>query len=1255
MASSSKTLTEADWLPHKHYISLMIHGENLANTHILRRLEPLGLKANKNQLENQLKKWNMRRKLPKGQSKAAWQCIGHRVSKRRKQGKESKVIINGRVYDAQDVAKEVSRNQLSVLEKVWQGPTSPKSPEGMIISVCSPNPLELEVSWPQRLPWFKFQRRFTISIPSNVTDLTQSVNDLLGLLTRHSIKWSTQNAVYRDDRSSSSTMSQLVSGLQYVMPEAYTGESLSRAQSIIQGSNGQRLEQLVMVVLFQLSNDLHSDELIDIWPTILGLFRSSGLMESPLQLNGTPDFTMMAVAEKLYRIAFRAAFHPDTRQSDSTKSGTRKLIKWLLSSGQDPNVLVLIGKYAFGTSLHAAVLYQEADLALALLDKGANPNLIKTRTDTYMYRPRRTSPLLVAIDSDDYAQRAGLIEALLRKGADPNLFDTKTGPCPLRAAICRHDFFTVRLLLAHGARISEWPVFFYDEVIEWCSERDYEGMDWVNPEEPIKCFAENQSVLGCAAGICPETVAWSMVQILLEHLKKHMRSYEVADAIPVESLLIAAARGYNTVLALFLDQGILINAVNNYDYSPLHAAAFWGRVDSCRMLLERGALAEPPISRLWTPLQLAAFGCHSQVVQLLHQWGAKINLELLQMSGSLPSLLSELHLFHPENFPHTSTIGAAEHNAKATYRYLIANGATIPRWMAYHIISDRKNFELASFLLENGQDPNERERGRETLLQASLALDGDDNETTRLLRGRVASDLLDRGAILVGGEAVQAIILGNWELVERILRQDHDGIARKHPEITMVHAALLSRDQDIIRKVLDLNPGVYDSRALCVATLLACENNNGTMHIVAQLLSDRALYKMPDDEETLAVGIASWYENIPLLKLLLERFPPRPGGVPQPGKFDLLVTDPTIVCAFKPIGFKPTDTYAYASPLSFTLKSPKARRLLLDHGCKADWWSLALVEELLPRYERLVGFCIISKAVKYGNFEIVKSLIEAGEDVNGYTIDAERPLHTAVRKGNSSIINLLLDYNADVNCPASSFGNKRTALQIACEAGYLSVAQRLISLGARIDEVTEHWLASTALESAAKNGRIDMIQLLLSSGASTTGRWRQHYLQAIALAERNGHQAAAKILRLHREWTTDDEQLYSTIPDPKPLSHWNENRSVYDAYLRVRSTEIGKGKIEEVSDSDCEKQMTDTELIDRDGDEQMANIVDEGTGDVEDMEQAMDTSGGFSGPSFNMGFGNGIAFGDSMDLDDWPHTVDLGSSDFGNVGDGNGV
>lgn len=67
----------------------------------------------------------------------------------------------------------------------------------------------------------------------------------------------------------------------------------------------------------------------------------------------------------------------------------------------------------------------------------------------------------------------------------------------------------------------------------------------------------------------------------------------------------------------------------------------------------------------------------------------------------------------------------------------------------------------------------------------------------------------------------------------------------------------------------------------------------------------------------------------------------------------------------------------------------------------------------------------------------------------------------------------------------------------------------------------------TALEAAGEYGRIDMIQFLLAAptAPTTTGPGQLQYLRAVKRAERQGHVAAAQLLRSHRAWNEEDYRI----------------------------------------------------------------------------------------------------------------------------------
>ncbi|KAF6808778.1 hypothetical protein CSOJ01_07349 [Colletotrichum sojae] len=144
---------------------------------IRRRLEEDGFPVTKAQLEYKLKIWEFRKKAPKKSGEALWQYVGHRVTKRKQKGKESDVMLNRQLIGPSKLAKEVNRHQLTSVARFnpceyyacpwfWQhvhstdsvkAAASPKTPQGLDISICTPAAIPMKFSWPETLPWLLFQ------------------------------------------------------------------------------------------------------------------------------------------------------------------------------------------------------------------------------------------------------------------------------------------------------------------------------------------------------------------------------------------------------------------------------------------------------------------------------------------------------------------------------------------------------------------------------------------------------------------------------------------------------------------------------------------------------------------------------------------------------------------------------------------------------------------------------------------------------------------------------------------------------------------------------------------------------------------------------------------------------------------------------------------------------------------------------------------------------------------------------------------
>ncbi|KAF0166907.1 MAG: ankyrin [Rhodocyclaceae bacterium] len=102
-------------------------------------------------------------------------------------------------------------------------------------------------------------------------------------------------------------------------------------------------------------------------------------------------------------------------------------------------------------------------------------------------------------------------------------------------------------------------------------------------------------------------------------------------------LMIGAWEGNIPMMELFLWRGADINKVNAFGEQALLHAAWKGRLEAVRWLVENGARLNRA-GREWAALHYAAFGGHAEVVAYLLERGADVNA--LSTNGSTPLMMA---------------------------------------------------------------------------------------------------------------------------------------------------------------------------------------------------------------------------------------------------------------------------------------------------------------------------------------------------------------------------------------------------------------------------------------------------------------------------------------------------------------------------------------------------------------------------------------------------------------------------------------
>jgi ankyrin repeat protein len=108
---------------------------------------------------------------------------------------------------------------------------------------------------------------------------------------------------------------------------------------------------------------------------------------------------------------------------------------------------------------------------------------------------------------------------------------------------------------------------------------------------------------------------------LNELIQARPQLVNVADYDKNTPLLLAAMHGHADAVALVLDDGANVNAINTAGMTALHLAAKQGFTDVVKVLLSHKPALNIKDSRGWTPLDWAEKSHHDEIASLLAKNG----------------------------------------------------------------------------------------------------------------------------------------------------------------------------------------------------------------------------------------------------------------------------------------------------------------------------------------------------------------------------------------------------------------------------------------------------------------------------------------------------------------------------------------------------------------------------------------------------------------------------------------------------------
>ena len=153
----------------------------------------------------------------------------------------------------------------------------------------------------------------------------------------------------------------------------------------------------------------------------------------------------------------------------------------------------------------------------------------------------------------------------------------------------------------------------------------------------------------------------------------------------------------------------------------------------------------------------------------------------------------------------------------------------------------------------------------------------------------------------------------------------------------------------------------------------------------------------------------------------------------------------------------------------------------------------------------------LKEAVRSGEDDAVRALIEQGADVNAPEGDGATLLHWAVRWDNAAAVDLLLEAGARAGA-ANAYGV--TPLSLACVNRSARTVERLLAAGADPNAATS--MGETVLMTCARTGAAGAVRALLDAGADNVdARESSRGQTALMWAVAQGHPDVVRVLIEH--------------------------------------------------------------------------------------------------------------------------------------------
>ena len=474
-------------------------------------------------------------------------------------------------------------------------------------------------------------------------------------------------------------------------------------------------------------------------------------------------------------------------------------------------------------------------------------------------------------------------------------------------------------------------------------------------------------------------------------------------------LHVAAERGNDELVGYILEKGIFKSHLRNREgMTPFHKAIENNNRESARILLESGANVSEKIKSGKMALHLAAESGDREILELLLEHGADITaktkegrdiLQLVAERGN--EELVEFVLtrgkdgFSPESLSIALQSVIRNKSSHQIVELLVESGANPS--MALEPALESGSIDMARLLLAKGADVNFATKNGATALHGAIA--GGDRESIEFLvdNGADVHRMADDGRVALQ----MAFDSGDRDLVEYLLRHGADINTSARDGRRVLHKALERGDNEMFRFFLEQGADIkLPARNGKMALDFAIENKAGHETIEA------ILERMEDVNHVANDGMRALDRAIDIgdgeLVRMLMAAKADTGLVNGSGRSAfqraLDMKNKSIVHLFLESGLEP-EKITNALQEAVSKGSHEGVEILLSGGVDPN---------VLKN-----GLSAFHVAIKNGNVDMTRILLEWGADPRLETGEGLSPLWLGVRSGNKSVVKTLLKKKAD--------------------------------------------------------------------------------------------------------------------------------------------------------------------------------------------------------------------------------------------------